>query len=151
MRGLWHEIAPLSTWLLGERTAPAVTAEYVQRAGWPVDVINTCHKGAVDGSGRGGARGVARVMEQSGMNQRLKVKFAPVLGPPSPGRLLEFCISEARLPASCTPSVTEAKVSVDTRTREISRRRDPGAGQDPRQSGWGTKPARGDAGPRVIC
>jgi apolipoprotein D and lipocalin family protein len=71
--GLWYEIARYPNSF--EKNCAGVTAEYVQRADGRIDVINTCHKGSVDGPVEV-ARGVARVMEQSG-NARLKVKFAP--------------------------------------------------------------------------
>ena len=71
--GLWYEIARYPNRF--EKDCTGVTAEYAQRADGRIDVINTCHKGSVDGPVEV-ARGVARVMDQSG-NARLKVKFAP--------------------------------------------------------------------------
>ena len=71
--GLWYEIARYPNSF--EKNCAGVTAEYVQRADGRIDVINTCHKGSVEGPVEV-ARGVARVMDQSG-NARLKVKFAP--------------------------------------------------------------------------
>ena len=71
--GRWFEIARYPNSF--EKNCAGVTAEYVQRPDGRIDVINTCHKGSVDGPAEV-AKGVARVMEQSG-NARLKVKFAP--------------------------------------------------------------------------
>jgi apolipoprotein D and lipocalin family protein len=71
--GLWYEIARYPNGF--EKDCAGVTAEYVQRDDGRIDVINTCHKGSVDGPVKV-ANGMARVMEQSG-NARLKVKFAP--------------------------------------------------------------------------
>ena len=71
--GLWHEIARYPNRF--EKDCTGVTAEYAQRADGRIDVINTCRQGSVDGPVEV-ARGVARVMDQSG-NARLKVKFAP--------------------------------------------------------------------------
>ncbi|WP_430405144.1 lipocalin family protein [Hyphomonas sp.] len=71
--GLWYEIARYPNRF--ETNCAGVTAEYAPRDDGRIDVINTCHEGSVDGPVEI-AKGVARVMEQSG-NARLKVKFAP--------------------------------------------------------------------------
>jgi apolipoprotein D and lipocalin family protein len=62
--GLWYEIARYPNSF--ENNCAGVTAEYVQRADGRIDVINTCHKGSVDGPVEV-AKGMARVMEQSGV------------------------------------------------------------------------------------
>ena len=69
--GTWYEIARFDQWF--EKDAAAVTAEYRARPDGSIDVINSCHKGSIDGPVEQ-AKGVARVVDPQ-TNAKLKVWF----------------------------------------------------------------------------
>jgi apolipoprotein D and lipocalin family protein len=69
--GLWYEIGRYENGF--ERNCEAVTAEYRPRADGMVEVINTCHRGAVDGPAKRIA-GRAKIVPGSA-NAKLKVSF----------------------------------------------------------------------------
>lgn len=69
--GLWYELARYENRF--ERNCEAVTAEYRARPDGMIEVINSCHKGAVSGPLKV-AKGRAKVVAQS-QDAKLKVSF----------------------------------------------------------------------------
>jgi apolipoprotein D and lipocalin family protein len=69
--GVWYELGRYEN--MFERGCEAVTAEYRPRPDKQIQVINTCHKGRVDGPASRAA-GSARVVAGSG-DAKLKVTF----------------------------------------------------------------------------
>ncbi len=70
-QGLWYEIARYENGF--EKGCEAVTAQYGPLPDGKIEVINTCHKGAVDGP-VSSAKGKAKVVDGS-QNAKLKVSF----------------------------------------------------------------------------
>jgi apolipoprotein D and lipocalin family protein len=69
--GTWYEIASYPAWF--QRGCTAVTAEYSLRDDGLIRVVNSCHKGALDGKLKQ-STGRAKVVEGSN-NAKLKVSF----------------------------------------------------------------------------
>ena len=69
--GLWYELARYENRF--ERDCEAVTAEYRRRPDGGIEVVNSCHKGAVGGPLKV-ARGRAKVVEGS-QDAKLRVSF----------------------------------------------------------------------------